>query len=141
GVIGAIAGGNATRERQELLDVTPDGTPVESLADCPWGEASCVLALGIERALQAGNVEAVIEFAEPHTYVCPGGPRTPGGPYPLCDGRAEFVSLEGFPVARRFAEGTIVDEAGLRALLNDFKARVNPEASDAVGPGGLGLYA
>jgi hypothetical protein len=53
----------------------------------------------------------------------------------------EFEGKEGYPVARRYSEGSVVDEAGLRAFIADFVSRVDPEASDEIGPGGLQLYA
>jgi hypothetical protein len=140
GLVGAYAGGRATEEQQALL--APSGTPVQSLADCPWGEASCVLGLGIERALQFGNVDAVVDFAEPAFYDCPGRPQqAPGEPFPLCEGAPEFTRREGFPVARRYSEGRIVDEAGLREFLQGFVQSVNAEARDEVGDGRIRLYA
>ena len=140
GIVGAYAGGKATEEQQALLEAS--GTPVESLADCPWGEASCVLALGIERALQFDNVGAVVEFGEPAFYDCPGRPQqTPGEPFPLCEGAPEFTRREGYPVARRYSEGRIVDEAGLHEFVQDFVDSVDPETEDEVGDGRLRLYA
>jgi hypothetical protein len=139
GLVGAYAGDKATEEREALL--APSGTPVQSLADCPWGEASCVLALGIERALQFGNVDAVVDFAEPAFYDCPGRPEQgPGEPFPLCEGAEEFTRREGFPVARRYSEGSIVDEAGLHDFVQGFVDSVDSETSDDVGDGDLRLY-
>ena len=140
GLIGAYAGGKATKERRALLEAQE--TPVESLADCPWGEASCVLALGIERALQFGNVDAVVDFGEPRFYDCPGRPQEKAGePFPLCEGAEEFTREEGYPVARRYSEGSIVDEAGLSGYIQAFVDRVQSEADDEVGDGRLRLYA
>ena len=140
GLVGAYAGGKATEERRALLESTE--TPVESLADCPWGEASCVLAQGIERALQFGNVDAVAEFGEPRFYDCPGRPQeAPGEPFPLCEGAPEFTREEGYPVARRYSEGSIVNEDGLRAFIQRFVDGVNADSTDDVGDGQLRLYA
>ncbi len=139
GAIGGVLGSRATDERQDLLDATVE--PVNSLVDCPWGEASCVLGLGIERALQFGNVDAVVDFAEPRFYDCPGRPQEkPGEPFPLCEGAPEFTREEGYPVARRYAEGSIVDERGLRDFIQAFVDRVDPGASDDFGNGRLRLY-
>lgn len=113
-----------------------------AVGDCPWGEASCILAQGIERALQAGNVDAVIEFGAPRFYVCPDAPpRGSGGPFPLCQGADSDQGRLGYPVARRFSEGAVVDEEGLRALLQAFVDAIRPGVRDQVGPGGLKLYA
>jgi hypothetical protein len=140
GFVGAIAGSRETEERRALLEATL--TPVETLTDCPWGEASCVLALGIERALQFGNVGAVVSLAEPRFYDCPGRPQqAPGEPFPLCEGAAEFTREEGYPVARRYSERSVVDEAGLRDFVQAFVDRVEPQARDDVGDGDLRLYA
>jgi hypothetical protein len=140
GFIGAYAGDKATREQQATA--VPSGTPVDSLEDCPWGDASCVLATSIERALSLGRVDVVVDFAEPSLYDCPGAPPAgPGGPFPLCDGVPEFTRLEGYPIAHRFSEGSVVDKAGLTAFIEDFLDRVNPDASDDVGDGALRLYA
>jgi hypothetical protein len=140
GLVGAYVGGKGTEERRALL--AAEETPVESLADSPWGEASCVLALGIERALQFGNVDAVVDFGEPRFYDCPGRPQqAPGEPFPLCEGAPEFTREEGYPIGRRHDGGSIVDEAGLSAFIQDFVDSVNHEASDDVGDGGLLLYA
>ena len=140
GVIGAYAGGRATEERQTLLE--PSGTPVESISDCPWGEASCVLALGIERALQLGRVDAVVEFAEPAFYDCPGRPKQSlDEPFPLCEGSPEFTRLEGYPVGSRNGESKIVDEDGLHDFIEGFVESINPNARDEVGDGRLRLYA
>lgn len=140
GLVGAFVGGPATEERRALLE--PTGTAVETLVDCPWGEASCVLALGIERALQFGNVDAVVEFGEPRFYDCPGRPQQePDEPFPLCEGAPEFTREEGYPIARRGSEGSVVDEAGLHAFIQSFVDRVRPEEEDSVGDGQLRLYA
>ena len=140
GLIGAYAGGKATEERRELLE--PSGTPVQSLADCPWGEASCVLALGIERALQFGNVDAVVDFGEPRFYDCPGRPQqAPGEPFPLCEGNPEFTREEGYPIARRYSEARVVDQEGLGDFIQSFVDRVDPGAEDDVGDGEIRLYA
>ena len=140
GIVGAYAGGKATEEQQALLLAT--GTPVASIADCPWGEASCVLALGIERALEFGNVDAVVDFAEPAFYDCPGRPQaSPDEPFPLCEGAEEFTRREGYPVARRDSERSIVDEDGLRDFLQGFVDTVAPKARDDLGDGRLRLYA
>jgi hypothetical protein len=140
GLIGAYAGGKATEEQQALLEAT--GTPAESLADCPWGEASCVLAISIERALQFGAVDAVVEFGEPRFYDCPGRPQQGAGePFPLCEGAPEFTREEGYPIARRYSEGSIVNEGGLRNFIQRFVDSVDADATDDVGDGKLRLYA
>ena len=136
GLVGAYFGGKASEAPE------PTGTPVQSLDDCPWGEASCVLALGIERALQFGNVEAVVDFGEPRFYDCPGRPQEQAGePFPLCEGSPEFTRLEGYPIARRYSEGSVVDENGLHDFIQRFVDSVNPDATDEVGDGRLRLYA
>lgn len=140
GLVGAYAGGRETEEQQRLL--APDGTPVQSIADCPWGEASCVLGLGIERALQFGNVDAVVQFGEPAFYDCPGRPQeSPGEPFPLCEGAEEFTRREGIPVAYRFGERSIVDEEGLRDFVQAFMDAVEPDARDEMGDGEVRLHA
>jgi hypothetical protein len=140
GLIGAYAGSKATEERQAQLDATEE--PVETLTDCPWGEASCVLALGIERALQFGNVGAVVDFGEPRFYDCPGRPQqAPGEPFPLCQGKPEFTREEGYPIARRYSEGSVVDEEGLRDFIQSFVDRIDEAATDEVGDGRIRLYA
>jgi hypothetical protein len=140
GLVGAYAGSQETEERRALL--APSGTPVQSLADCPWGEASCVLGLGIERALQFGNVDAVVDFGEPAFYDCPGRPKQgPGEPFPLCEGAPEFTRREGYPVAHRFGERSIVDEDGLREFIQAFVDAVEPAETDALGDGRLRLHA
>jgi hypothetical protein len=139
GLVGAYAGGKATEERQ---DPGASGTPVESLADCPWGEASCVLALGIERALQFGNVDAVVDFGEPAFYDCPGRPQQePDEPFPLCLGAPEFTRREGYPVAQRFIEGEIVDEDRLHDFIQAFVDAVKPDMSDELDDGRIRLHA
>jgi hypothetical protein len=140
GLVGAYAGGKATEERRALIE--PNGTPVQSLADCPWGEASCVLALGIERALQFGNVDAVVDFGEPRFYDCPGRPQqAPGEPFPLCEGNPEFTREQGYPIARRYSEGSVVDEEGLGGFIQTFVDHIDPEAEDEAGDGRIRLYA
>lgn len=140
GVVGAFANRNATEKRQALA--TPIGTPVESLPDCPWGEASCILGLGIERALRFGNVDAVVSFAEPAFYDCPGRPQErPDEPFPLCEDKPEFTRFEGYPVRNRDVDRSIVDEDGLRDFIQAFVDRVEPEARDDVGDGRMRLYA
>lgn len=141
GLIGAYVGGEGTRERAALAEATPEGPPVESLHDCPWGDASCVLALGIERALQRGAIDSVMEFTEPRTYVCPGGEPAPGGPFPLCDGLAEFESREGFPLVFRYGDSEVVDRDYLERVVSNFVERVHPETEDEFGSGELRLHA
>lgn len=137
GLVGAYAGGRATEDREAAL--APNGTPVNSLEDCPWGEASCVLALAIERALQFGRVDAVVEFGKPAFFECPGS-RVANAPSPLCDDVTDLSRVEGYPVARRFSQGSVVAEDGLRDFLQDFVDRVNAGAEDDVGEGALKLY-
>ena len=140
GLIGAYAGSKATEEQRALLEA--EGTPVETLTDCPWGEATCVLALGIERALEFGNVEAIVEFSEPRFYDCPGRPQERAGePFPLCEGAPEFTREEGYPVARRYSEGSVVDREGLHDFIQAFADRVRPDEADEAGDGRLRLYA
>jgi hypothetical protein len=141
GLIGAYLGSTQTAEQPQEAP-GPLSTPAEGLADCPWGQASCVLGVSIERALQFGNVDAVMSFTEPDFYDCPGRPQQKADePFPLCDGVPEFTRLEGYPIARRYSEHSIVDAASLRAFLQRFVDSVNPDARDEVGDGRLRLYA
>jgi hypothetical protein len=113
---------------------------VEPILDCPYGEASCVLALGIERALQHGNFDAVMELAAPHFYVCP-GPSDPGAPSPLCDGVDADEGRFGYPVADVQGGNSVVDEGTLRDLMESAVQGARPNAQDSIGRGDLKLYA
>ncbi len=138
GLIGAYAGGKETKQANTPV---PLGTPVESLSDCPWGEASCVLGLSIERALQLDRVDAVVNFAEPDFYDCPGRPQqSPDEPFPLCAGQPDFTRLEGFAIGRRYADNSVVDESTLWSFIQQFVDSVNPGAHDDVGDGRIRLY-
>jgi hypothetical protein len=140
GLVGATLGSRETKERQ--ADLLLFGTPVQSISDCPWGEASCVLGLGIERALQLGRVDAVVDFGEPDFYDCPGRPQeSPDEPFPLCEGSPEFTRLEGYPVSERGDDRRIVDEDGLYNFIQQFVEAINRDARDEVGDGRLRLYA
>jgi len=117
-------------------------TPVLAIQDCPWGEAGCILAQGIERALQSGQVEAVVDLAAPTLHVCPGPrPLAAGGPFPLCNGAASSEGRFGYNVGRRYSEGGAVTEAGFRARIQEFVDSVHGRARDDVGRGDLRLYA
>ena len=116
--------------------------PVDSLRDCPWGDASCVLALGIERALQANNVDAVIEFMATRLFICPGGrPEGPGQPFPLCAGAEKDTGRTGLPFGRRYSEGGVQSVDGIRSMVQGFLDDIDANAKDAVGDGRLRLYA
>jgi hypothetical protein len=117
----------------------PTGT-VKPLHDCPYGEASCILAQGIERALQVGNVDAVMDLAAPHFYICP-GPTAVNAPTPLCDNIAADEGLFGYPVATLHGAASVVAEDTLRELLELAVASAQPLAQDDVGGGELELYA
>jgi hypothetical protein len=120
-----------------------DGGPPPTLIaiqDCPYGEASCILGQGIERALQRGNVDAVMEFGAPTFYICP-GPGRSDAPSPLCDRVGADEGLSGYPVAQRFGESQVVAPEVLLATLEAFVASIQDEAEDEVGTGELRLYA
>jgi hypothetical protein len=119
-------------------DVTQAVATLVAVGDCPWGEATCILAQGIERALQRGNIDAVMDLGVPGFYICPGGGR---GPMPLCEGSGPDEGKRGFPVTRRFSGETVVDEAAARQRIVDFVRSAQPGVRDAIGPGGLKLYA
>jgi hypothetical protein len=142
GVIGGVLAQRGNREANAPLPTEVAVTPVVPLTDCPWGEALCILALGIERALDAGNVDAVIDFGRVITYVCPGPkPEAPGQPFPLCDGALTGELRKGYGITERFTESSIVDRDGYRAFIESFLHDVQPSAGDAVGPGDLRVYA
>jgi hypothetical protein len=144
GLIGALAGRRETRDavNEQGAFQVPLGTPVESLTDCPWGEASCVLALGIERALRFNRVDAVVDFAEPAFYDCPGRPQQgPDEPFPLCEGQPLYTRLEGYPIAHRNGDRSIVNEGDLWSFVQRFVDAVNSDAHDDVGDGRIRLYA
>ena len=143
GAIGAFAGQqrDEAEERRANATATPL-PPVDSLRDCPWGDASCVLALGIERALQTNNVGAVLNFMAPRLFICPGGrAEGPGGPFPLCDGAQKDDGRTGLPFGRRYSEGGVMSMDGIRTMIQRFLDSVDPNAQDTVGEGRLRLYA
>jgi hypothetical protein len=111
-----------------------------AIQDCPYGEASCILGQGIERALQRGNVAAVMEFGAPRFYICP-GPGTSGAPSPLCDRAGADTGRSGYPVTQRNGRASVVEPAIVRAMLQAFVDAIRPEAQDEVGDGTLRLYA
>jgi hypothetical protein len=143
GALGAVASDQRDEAEQARANATATPSPpVDSLRDCPWGDASCVLALGIERALQAGNIEAVIEFMAPRLFICPGGsPQGAGGPFPLCDGAEKDTGRTGLHFGRRYSEGGVTSIDGIRAILTRFLDDIDPNARDSVGEGRLRLYA
>jgi hypothetical protein len=142
GVIGAYFGRESGGDGASADGPALEGTPVEALKDCPWGEALCILAQGIERALEKEDVAAVLEFAVVRQFECPGVPPTgPGGPFPLCEGVPRFEARDGLPIGRRFSEGFVVDREGLRRFIAAFVQEVRPDARDRVGSGELELYA
>jgi hypothetical protein len=109
-----------------------------AVGDCPWGEASCILAQGIERALQKGNIDAVMELGASNFYICPGAGQ---GPMPLCEGSGADEGKRGYPVIRRFGEETVQSETATRGKIGAFLRAIRPNARDGVGAGGLKLYA
>ncbi len=111
-----------------------------AIQDCPYGEASCILGQGIERALQRGNVNAVMTFGEPRLYICP-GPGRSDAPSPLCGGVGADEGRSGLPVMTRFGESFVVTLEVVRARLQSFVDAIQPEGQDEVGSGELTLYA
>jgi len=144
--LGAI-GAFASQEREAAQEARANATatplpPVDSLRDCPWGDASCVLALGIERALQTGNVEALLDFMAPRLFICPGGrPEGAGGPFPLCEGAQKDDGRTGLPFGRRYSEGGVMSIDSIRKMIQGFLDGIDPNAHDDVGEGRLRLYA
>jgi hypothetical protein len=143
GVLGAVGGDLREDAEEARANATPTpNLPVDSLSDCPWGDASCVLALGIERALQTDNVDAVIEFMAPRLFICPGGrAEGPGGPFPLCDGAQKDDGRTGLAFGRRYSEGGVMSVDGIRSMIRRFLDDVDANARDSVGDGRLRLYA
>ena len=145
GVIGGLLEQRAQQnsEKPSAVEATQLAiTPVVPLKDCPWGEALCILALGIERALDAGNVDAVIDFGHVVTYVCPGPTATkPDQPYPLCNGALEGERRDGYGITQRFVSSSVVDRSTYRFFIESFLSAIRPEASDAIGSGELRVYA
>ncbi|HEX5368600.1 MAG TPA: hypothetical protein VFY10_04220 [Dehalococcoidia bacterium] len=145
GVIGGLLAQRAQQKAEApaaVASTSVDITPVVPLKDCPWGEALCILALGTERALEAGNVDAVIDFGHVVTYVCPGPvPDGPDEPYPLCNGALTGERREGYGVTERFAGSSVVDRPTYRFFIQSFLSAIRPEASDAIGTGALRVYA
>ncbi len=117
----------------------PEGTLV-AIQDCPYGEASCILGQGIERALQHGNVDAVMAFGAPRLYTCP-GPGRSDSPSPLCDRVGGDDARQGYPIERRGGDPSIVPPEVVRATLQAFVDAIEPNATDEVGNGALTLYA
>jgi hypothetical protein len=111
-----------------------------AIQDCPYGEASCILGQGIERALQGGHVDAVMEFGAPRLYICP-GPGRSDSPSPLCDRVGADEGRPGYPVKRRGGEASVVPPEVVRATLKAFVDAIQPEAEDEVGDGEMRLYA
>src|SRR5687768_3220262 len=144
--LGAL-GAFASQQREDAGEARANATatpapPVDSLRDCPWGDASCVLALGIERALQANNVDAVLEFMAPRLFICPGGrAEGPGGPFPLCDGAEKDTGRTGLHFGRRYSEGGVQSIDGIRKIVQRFLDDIDAGAKDSVGDGRLRLYA
>ena len=118
--------------------VTEAVATLVAVGDCPWGEASCILAQGIERALQTGNIDAVMKFGAPRFYICAGGNL---GPLPLCEGLGPDEGRRGYALRRRFSAETAVSEAAAKQRLQSFVGSVRSNARDEVGSGGLRLYA
>lgn len=127
--------GEPADDREPLFSVT-----LVAIQDCPYGEASCILGQGIERALQRGNVNAVMEFGAPRYYICP-GPGRSGAPSPLCDRVGADEGRLGYPVAQRNGGASVVEPEVVNAMLQAFVEAVEPEAQDEVGDGTLRLYA
>ena len=147
-LVGLIGGILAQQEqRRNDAPVVADGTqvgitPVVPLKDCPWGKALCILALGIERALDAGNVDAVIDFGHVVTYTCPGpAPTQPDQPYPLCDGALTGERRDGYGITQRFVSSSVVDRSAYRSYIESFITAIRPEAQDELGTGELKVYA
>jgi hypothetical protein len=127
-------------EEAELeAELVPEGTLV-AIEDCPYGEASCILGQGIERALQRGRVDAVMEFGAPAFFICP-GPGRSGAPSPLCDRAGADEGRLGYPIAERGGAASIVEPDALRETLQNFVDAVVFTARDEVGDGILTLYA
>ena len=145
GVIGGVLQQRALRQSEapSAADATQAAlTPVVPLKDCPWGQALCILALGIERALDAGNVDAVIDFGHVVTYVCPGPAQTqPDDPFPLCNGALTGERRDGYGITQRFVSSSVVDRSTYRFFIQSFLSAIRPEASDAIGSGELRVYA
>jgi hypothetical protein len=144
-----VAGAAVSFTQRDRIDreaasasTTAEAEPtVVAISDCPWGEASCILGQGIERALRRGNVEAVMEFGAEGLHVCPGPqPQGAGGPFPLCDGAAPQEGRYGYRVGRRHSETRVVKAEEVRALVQSFVGAIRPNARDEVGSGQLTLY-
>jgi hypothetical protein len=132
--------GNRFDDEADATDLPlPEGTLV-AIQDCPYGEASCILGQGIERALQARQVDAVMEFGAPRLYICP-GPGRSDSPSPLCDRLGANEGRPGYPVKRRGGEALVVPSEFVRAMLKAFVDAIRPDAADEVGDGEIKLYA
>ncbi len=145
GVIGGVLQQRAQNDSESpsAADATQAAiTPVVPLKDCPWGEALCILALGVERALDAGNVDAVLDFGHVVTYVCPGpSPDAPDQPFPLCNGALTGELRDGYGITQRFSGSSVVDRPTYRFFIQSFLSSVRPQAHDAIGSGELRVYA
>ena len=119
-------------------DVTDAVETLTAVGDCPWGEAGCILAQGIERALQRGKLDSVMDFGASRFYICPGGNQ---GPQPLCQGVGPDEGRRGYPVTRRFLAESVLSEESTRQRIQRFLDSIRPNARDDVGPGGLRFYA
>jgi hypothetical protein len=142
-----VAGALASFSQQEKFGDDQATQPkvdatVEALTDCRWGEAGCILAQGIERALLAENVDVIVdEFSAATLFDCPGGqPQGGGVPFPLCNGAQPNEGRSGYQVGRRYSQGAAVTEDGFRHYIQHFLDAVQPNARDAAGSGGLRLY-
>jgi hypothetical protein len=119
-------------------DVADAVETLTAVGDCPWGEAGCILAQGIERALQRGRLDSVMDFGASRFYICPGGNQ---GPQPLCQGVGPDEGRRGYPVTRRFLAESVLSEEATRQRIQRFLDSIRPNARDEVGPGGLRFYA
>lgn len=136
-----VSSQQGTRFDDEADNSVPllEGTLV-AIQDCPYGEASCILGQGIERALQARQVDAVMQFGAPRLYICP-GPGRSDSPSPLCDRLGADEGRPGYPVRQRGGEASVVPSEVVRAMLKAFVDAIQPDAEDEVGDGVIRLYA
>jgi hypothetical protein len=138
GAIVSFVQSNRVDDEAAGANLFPEGT-LEPIVDCPYGDASCVLGQGIERALQLDKVDAVMEFGAARFYICP-GPDARDVPSPLCDGVATDEGRYGYPVAQLHRAASVVEPDALRATLQAFVDAVQPGAKDDIGSGDLKLY-
>jgi hypothetical protein len=141
-IAGAVASyfqaGRFETDGEAAPDVTEAVETLTAVGDCPWGEAGCILAQGIERALQRDKLDAVMDFGVPSFYICPGGNL---GPQPLCQGVGPDEGRRGYPVARRFGAESVLSEEATRERIQRFLDSIRPDARDEVGDGRLRFYA